>query len=851
MKAMRSLVCITLAVAMILVMALAASALTEVPFHAGSILIKNNDSVEASGMTFAAYKILDLKAYQDDEGNIVAYHYSVPTYLTDFYAERYNLDKTASDFSAKALACISDEDDMYQFAADVLAVAERVVPPFSGAANADGYQFSNLPLGYYVISDTTFGDRAKPVASLMLTTAVPNQEIELSAEIPPIDKCVDLDGNLNTTNDRTRTKETVMGDTITFVINTRVPHMNGYRKYFFIIHDKMSKGLTYTNNLTVTIENKALTEGTDYEVDVVENEDGTTDMEIVFKNFIQYNIPAYIYQPITISYTAVLNTEAELYKIPNTSDAYLLYSDDPTAEYNGEDKPNDEDWELLPLGETPAARTEIYTTALEILCTDPSGNRLEGAEFTLESEDMNIVRVEQDNYFEDAAGEYWKLVDGSYTSISPDSIIDGAPVDKNRYDSLITKYRKTTTTECFTAEGNKAIGGISGEDGSLRFEGLGAGVFHINEIKHPEGYNILTESISIFVNWNEDTGKFEYEGAVDQDGMARICFVHPVGSAPYVPTDTNLKMSHSLNIANDISLNYVVPEKLLEGYDIDTVYVEVVITEYEGNDPLGCRTAELLPEKRGGYYYFTLTELTALQMNDKLNAVLYGTKDGICYSSDTDSYSIATYALAQLDKPNAPDSLKKLCANLLRYGAKAQIFKGYRTDALADASMTSKQKAYLTDLDRVSFGNHYLQIPNSSSPAFEWVGKGLDLGNRVGITFRLRQTDITLGYDDWKILVRYQDVDGNQLSYEVDKSKLSQDQNGEQTVYGFTFSELAIANLRSSVCVTVYDTENRPLSADLIYSADTYGNGKTGTLGDVCRALFAYSDSAKQYYMDS
>ena len=34
-----------------------------------------------------------------------------------------------------------------------------------------------------------------------------------------------------------------------------------------------------------------------------------------------------------------------------------------------------------------------------------------------------------------------------------------------------------------------------------------------------------------------------------------------------------------------------------------------------------------------------------------------------------------------------------------------------------------------------------------------------------------------------------------------------------------------------------------------IYSPDTYGNGKTGTLGDLCRALFAYSDSAKAWFM--
>jgi hypothetical protein len=47
--------------------------------------------------------------------------------------------------------------------------------------------------------------------------------------------------------------------------------------------------------------------------------------------------------------------------------------------------------------------------------------------------------------------------------------------------------------------------------------------------------------------------------------------------------------------------------------------------------------------------------------------------------------------------------------------------------------------------------------------------------------------------------------------------------------------------------VQIFDGEI-PVSATLQYSPDTYGNNKTGTLLDLCKALFAYSDSAKAYF---
>ena len=531
MKAMKRIAGILLAVAVLLTMALPAFALTPVT-EKGSILIKNNDTVEASSKTFAAYKILDLTAYKNDAGEIVTYDYNVPADMVDFYAARYNLDKTASDFAMKVVACIREEEDIYAFAEAALNAAKTVMSGTTGTPVADGYQFNFLPLGYYVVADTTAqGDYVKPVSALVLDTATPNVEVEVKAEKPPVQKEIDVDEDLTTTEDRTDKNEAAIGDTVKYVVTTKVPDMTGYDKYFFIINDKMSKGLTYTGNMVITVGDKTLVEGTDFEFVETKNQDDTTDLKIVFKNFLQYNTAEFIGKPVVVSYTAELNKDAEVNKTPNINDVYLNYSNDPTVDYNGENEPNEEDENKPPMGETPIDRTETYTTTLEIVKTDPIGNRLEGAEFTLTGTSMNIVRMEKDVFTKDDNGDYWKLTDGSFTTTDPNSNIAGAPVDQSKYDSLTTKYAKETKVDYITTEGEtKTVTGTVSSDGTLRFEGLGAGEFTITEIKAPDGYNMLTEELKVTITWNEETKLFEYTGATDENGVARVTIINQAGT---------------------------------------------------------------------------------------------------------------------------------------------------------------------------------------------------------------------------------------------------------------------------------------------------------------------------------
>ncbi len=308
--------------------------------------------------------------------------------------------------------------------------------------------------------------------------------------------------------------------------------------------------------------------------------------------------------------------------------------------------------------------------------------------------------------------------------------------------------------------------------------------------------------------------------------------------------DPNLKLNHSLNLASDISVNLIVPRSLLAGFDMNTVYVESTMEVYDSLIYMGTETVRIDPVKVGDYYYFTLTGITAVQLNDTISSVLYGTKNGQPYYSNVDSYSVATYAYAQLNKSTSSASLKALCANLLRYGAKAQIFKDYRTNALADEKLTAAQRAYLTDLDSVTFGNTNTVLNDMPNASITWSGKALSLDSKVCLKFIFSLNGYKGNPEDLILRVSYKDVYGEAMYVAVTGAELY---NPDKGMYSFTLDSLLASELREVVSVRVYDGTTA-VSPTLQYSADTYGNNKTGNLLELCKALFAYSDSAKAFF---
>lgn len=313
---------------------------------------------------------------------------------------------------------------------------------------------------------------------------------------------------------------------------------------------------------------------------------------------------------------------------------------------------------------------------------------------------------------------------------------------------------------------------------------------------------------------------------------------------PSEPTvDPDIAMGHTLNLASDISISYVVRPDQLEDYD--SYVLECVLPTYEGNVLTGTRTVTVEPMFNNGYYYFTLTGITAVNMNDVVTSTLHMTKGDEIYISNPDTYSVAQYAYSQLGKATASGSLKILCANLLRYGSATQSYKGYRTDALADSELSAQHLGYLTDLNTVAFGNNSIDREDLANPSVTWLGKSLLLDSKVTIRYIFDLGNYTGNAEDLSLHITYDNYKGEEVSVVV--------HGGVQkygTVvgrYSMDFDGLLAAELRTVVSARIYAGETC-LTSTMEYSVDTYGANKTGTLGTLCRALMAYSDCAKAYF---
>lgn len=507
-----------LAVVMLLAMgttAFAAEAKT------GSITINNADNVTVENKTFNAYKVLDLKL----SGN--SYVYTVPEELKDFYANYFHIDKNVGDFSAQVVNKINALKDqkLFDFAQAALAAAKKAnITPGTATAGegAKSVTISNLPLGYYVVEDA---GAEKPVSALIMDTTNPNVNVTIKADKPSIDKnIVDSEGQNPTDHNNV-----AIGDKINFKVTSKVPNMTGYEKYYFVVKDTMSKGLTFNEDAVVTVGDVTLTQGTNYTLTTTTNDAGETVIEIVFKDFIKQK-PG---DAIVITYSATLNENAVVGTDGNTNKVKLEYSNNPNVKDDGEPGNPDKPGPNAPTGETPEEVTYTYVTGIELTKVDEEGNRLQGAEFEITGTKLNNVLVKKDVFTESEDGTYYKLKDGTYTTVAP------TDETNDQYESTTTKYTKETKNEVVTTSETVKAKAVVGDDGVIRFDGLAAGEYTITELKAPDGYNLLKDPIKVNISWEAPEGASTEckwsatageSAAVVEDGIIKLEVVNKAGS---------------------------------------------------------------------------------------------------------------------------------------------------------------------------------------------------------------------------------------------------------------------------------------------------------------------------------
>ncbi|WP_295091391.1 isopeptide-forming domain-containing fimbrial protein [Ruminococcus sp.] len=407
--------------------------------------------------------------------------------------------------------------------------------------NATPYQLEGLDGGYYLVKDTAAITNSNP-RTLNLLKVAGNVTITTKEDLPTLTKVItssnqNAAGTANTAS---------IGDIVEYRLQSVVPDMEGYTKYFFVVNDTMEDGLTF-NASSVSISIKDHTTGdtikdldldTDYEVQTGASADGYT-FQIVFKNFIQYNSATYIDNDIFIDYNATVNNSAtaggELADA-NTNTANLTYSNNPNIVSEGKsvsepdepkpptpddpDTPGDQSEPGDPVGDTPDQTTYTYLTELVIEKVDASDDsiKLPNAKFELTGTSLNSVLHESGLYVKDdsASPAYYLLENGTYTDTAPDST---SPLSAG-YASA-QKYAYTVSASLTGTEvAVNAFGTSASGTGRLTFGKLGEGKYTIKETAAPSGYNSLSTPITITITATPTTLGCTWSYQKDTDAAA-------------------------------------------------------------------------------------------------------------------------------------------------------------------------------------------------------------------------------------------------------------------------------------------------------------------------------------------
>lgn len=401
--------------------------------------------------TFKAYCLMDITVADKDGGK--TYGYKINSNFAEFFSDKTPTTPIGGNSKDEAAHKYLEENvKKPEFANTLKAFLEghtNINPAGTfDFINASTAFVSNLPYGYYAIMPDVKDGTHKPVFVPLTETTQTTYLKELK---PGTDKKVEEGGQQQDWGDAS------IGDTVNFTVNSTVPNMNGLETCKFILHDTMSKGLTFTEgSVEVKIGNQSLTKDNHFKVESkpLQESVGGTDITITIEDLKALNLSSFTLNPgdpIVFTYSAVLNKDAVVTdSVKNT--AKIEYTNSP--EGTTETKPD-----------SVIVKTHDLTITKKADSQD--GQVLAGAEFKLykgdkaEGTPIKFIKLEAD-------GEY-RVAEASEQNIASETFVTPA-------------------------------------SGIVTIKGLDQGTYTLEEVKAPEGYNKLNDTIKVTITATSNKG---------------------------------------------------------------------------------------------------------------------------------------------------------------------------------------------------------------------------------------------------------------------------------------------------------------------------------------------------------
>ena len=371
--------------------------------------------------------------------------------------------------AAAAANAVAQQNDARAFAQSLNLSGNPTITTNKVTLNDDGtVTFSDVPEGYYVLVDTNGNTTLVEgdYSSAFVVEVVKDINGALKGSASTSDKKIKDKSGADAASDAAAYN---IGDAVPFELDaTTADRVSSFKKYHITFQDKQSGGLDAPTTFTVKVLGKAFTvpatgegteaqttdNGTKITVTKVTPDSGNTfAIKVEFEPAAVGETPAATYlnsecnsKLITVEYTSVLNSSAQIGHPGNTNDMYITYSNNPESADGHEE------------GKTPDDTVKVFTYKTVVDKVDETGAPLEGAGFTI--------------YMEVAEG-----TDGAQT---------GAAIKNSFTGAIKEKASALEDAKYYVA---KQMTTVSGNNAQFEFKGLADGTYVIVETTVPAGYN--------------------------------------------------------------------------------------------------------------------------------------------------------------------------------------------------------------------------------------------------------------------------------------------------------------------------------------------------------------------------
>ncbi len=290
----------------------------------------------------------------------------------------------------------------------------------------------------------------------------------------------------------------------------------------------------------------------------------------------------------------------------------------------------------------------------------------------------------------------------------------------------------------------------------------------------------------------------------------------------------------SLRLSDNLALTFSVRKALLDEYGYTEPFVvftfngkETVVTAYTFNE-----SAQT--------YEFRFSDIAPHQMGDSVTAVPYAKYHGLSFAGKAQEYSVMAYAYKQLKKFDTRNLTTTMLVDMLRYGAAAQAYVGYRTDEPVDAALTDAQSSWGTEEVPAMTTVTDPKWETISSPTALWKSATILLKESVSV----KAVFAWNGGSTDGLTVSVTDEDG----FEVDVlSELTVEEDGRISV---VFCDIQAYGFGDRLFFTVC-RDGVAVSPTLCYSVESYCaaamNRADETLSALAVALMKYGKSCLAY----